>query len=37
MAFNINTFRAGMKYDGQRPNLFEVSIDKVKGSSQEPF
>ena len=26
MAFNINTFRAGMTYDGQRPNLFEVTM-----------
>ena len=26
MAFDINTFRAGMKYDGQRPNLFEVTM-----------
>ena len=26
MAFNIQTFRHAMHYDGQRPNLFEVSI-----------
>ena len=26
MAFNIVDFRKAMKYDGQRPNLFEVAI-----------
>ena len=26
MAFNITSFRSGMVFDGQRPNLFEVSI-----------
>ncbi len=26
MAFNIHTFRHAMHYDGQRPNLFEVTI-----------
>jgi len=26
MAFNIEAFRGAMKFDGQRPNLFEVSI-----------
>ncbi len=26
MAFNIHTFRNAMHYDGQRPNLFEVTI-----------
>lgn len=26
MAFNITAFRAGMAFDGQRPNLFEVTL-----------
>ena len=29
MAFNITDFRAAMQYDGQRPNLFEVTITNV--------
>ena len=29
MAFNIHTFRNAMHYDGQRPNLFEVTIPKT--------
>ncbi|MEO1944292.1 MAG: hypothetical protein ABGY11_08310, partial [Candidatus Thioglobus sp.] len=26
MAFNITDFRTAMHYDGQRPNLFQVTI-----------
>jgi len=29
MAFNITNFRQAMQYDGQRPNLFEVTITNV--------
>tara|TARA_B100000809_G_scaffold2482_1_gene2836 strand:+ start:49 stop:636 length:588 start_codon:yes stop_codon:yes gene_type:complete len=31
MAFNITAFRSGMAFDGQRPNLFEVTIPKGTG------
>lgn len=42
MAFNISNFRNAMEFDGQRPNLFEVSIsnaagDAFKGKSLEFF
>ena len=35
--FSLDKVMANVKNDFARPNLFEVSIDKVKGSSQEPF
>jgi len=32
MAFNITSFRNGMTYDGQRPNLFEVTIPDISNA-----
>jgi hypothetical protein len=32
MPFNITTFRSGMHFDGQRPNLFEVTIPNVSNA-----
>ncbi len=29
MSFNITSFRSGMRFDGQRPNLFEVTLPNV--------
>ena len=34
MAFNITSFRSGMVFDGQRPNLFEVTIPNVPNAFQ---
>ena len=33
MAFNITDFRTAMAYDGQRPNLFEVTITPYTGGA----
>ena len=35
--FSLSKVMANVKNDFARPNLFEVSIDQVKSSSQEPF
>ena len=35
--FSLDKVMANVKNDFARPNLFEVSIDQVKTSSQEPF
>ena len=35
--FSLDKVMANVKNDFARPNLIEVAIDKVKGSSQEPF
>ena len=32
MAFNITDFRGAMNFDGQRPNLFEVTIPAVSNA-----
>jgi hypothetical protein len=29
MAFNIQDFRSSLRYDGARPNLFEVSMSTI--------
>lgn len=37
MAFNINEFRSELKYDGARPNLFNIAVtfpNLVEGSSE---
>jgi hypothetical protein len=31
MAFNITNLKTAMKYDGARPNLFQVSIPQING------
>ena len=34
MSFNITNFRQAMQFDGQRPNLFEVTITNVSNAFQ---